>query len=349
MPRIVSVGTALPPHVIAQEEARAALERLCAGKPQLLRLLRVFARSGVERRYLAFPLEYYASGRSFDERNADFVEKGVEIGARAAQEGLRRAGVAPERIDHMVLATTTGLATPSLDALLVDRLGMRRDVRRSPLFGLGCAGGAAAIARAAEQLSGRPRQRALAVSIELSGQVFSPTALRPVDVIGAALFGDGAAAAVLEGDETGGRGPGVSAVKSVLFEATEHVMGWRFTSAGMRLVLSEEVTDVVVGPLREAVAGFLSECGVKPSEIAHWMLHPGGRRIIDAYRTAFGLGDGELQWTRGSLARVGNLSSASVLFVLSDVLGSGRARPGDRGLMVALGPGFAAEMVLLSW
>jgi alkylresorcinol/alkylpyrone synthase len=344
MPRLLAAATALPPNILTQAQARAACEKVYAGRPGLLRLLRVFERSGVETRHFAFPPEYYLSKKTFDERNADYVEVGTALAEKAARECLARAGIPPPQVDHLFFVTTTGLATPSIDALLAPRLGLRRDVRRWPLFGLGCAGGAGGLLRAAATVA--PGEHALIVSVELCGQVFSSRAADPVDVVGAALFGDGAAAGLVG---AGGAGPAILASHTELFAESRHLMGWNFTSDGMRLVLSQEVADLVTRRLRPVVQAFLAKHGLAEKDIAHWLLHPGGRRIIDAYREGFGLGDRELEWTRGSLARVGNLSSASVLFALDDLLRSGRARAGDRGLMVALGPGFAAEMLVLEW
>jgi alkylresorcinol/alkylpyrone synthase len=345
MPSIVAVSTALPPHVVRQDEAVDVLRRIHAGREDLLKLLRVFATSGVEQRHTAFPPEYYLRERGFEERNRDFIEQGVVLAERAVKTCLQKAGVKPEQVDHFYLVTTTGLATPSLDALLAPRLGLRPDARRWPLFGLGCAGGAGALIRAADVLRGNPGQKALVVSVELCGQVFSAKAATPTDIIGAALFGDGAAAALV----AEGPGPRLLATRTQLFEGTQHLMGWAFTSDGMRLRLSKEVTDFVEERLKPVVTGFLDAHSMTMGHIAHWVLHPGGRRILETYRDVFGLNDRMLQWTRGSLARVGNLSSASVLFILADLLDSGRAHPGDRGLLCALGPGFASELALLGW
>lgn len=344
---IEAVATALPPHVITQEDARAEYERLFAGNPAVLRLLRVFD-SGVRTRHLAFPREYYLARRSFDERNADYVEQGTALAETAARRCLEKAGVGAEAVDHLFFVTTTGLATPSVDALLAPRLGLRRDARRWPLFGLGCAGGAGALIRAAETLRGRPEQRALVVSVELCGQVFSHHATNPTDVIGTALFGDGAAAVLLGGDGVRAPGPRIEAARTELFDGTRHIMGWDFTSDGMRLLLSKDVVDLVKTRLRPVVECLLRSAGLGLADVSRFLFHPGGRRIIDCYRDTFGCGEDALSFTRDSLARVGNLSSASVLFILGDVL---EARPaaGEKGLLVALGPGFAAEMLVLGW
>ncbi|RPH51114.1 MAG: hypothetical protein EHM91_01400 [Planctomycetota bacterium] len=345
MVSIASIATALPPHVVRQEEALEVARRVYAGKPELLRLLPLFTRSGVEQRHCAFPPEYYLQDRSFEERNRDYVEQALALAEKASLAALKKAGMDPSRIDHLLLVTTTGLATPSLDAMLVRRLRLRSDVRRWPIFGLGCAGGAGALLRAADVIRAAPKQHALVVAVELCGQVFSTRAASPTDVVGAALFGDGAAAAVV-GE---GPGPRILASRTVLYEGTEHLMGWSFTSDGMRLRLSKEVTDFVKERLKPVVESFLRDSSVTLDRIAHWVLHPGGRKILETYESVFELSDRMLRWTRGSLAKIGNLSSASVLFILADVLEGGRPNPGDRGLMVALGPGFASELVLLGW
>jgi alkylresorcinol/alkylpyrone synthase len=331
MARIAATATALPGPARPQAELRDLCARLYEGHPRLASLLRLFDRAGVERRHLAFPPDYYFSGRGFEERNRDWLAAAAGLAERAA-----RACLQGRDVDHLYLVTTTGLATPSLDAILAGRLGLRPDVLRSPLFGLGCAGGAGALVRAA-----RAGGRSLVVAVELCGQVFSTQALRPVDVVGSALFGDGAAAVLLTEE---GPGPRVAASRSVLFDGTSHLMGWDFTSDGMRLLLSPEVSDFVRERLRGEVEAFLG--AIRPR---WWMLHPGGRKILEAYRDAFGLDERDLEWTRGSLARIGNAASASVLFILDDLLRSGRPRAGDRGLLAALGPGFAAELALLEW
>jgi alkylresorcinol/alkylpyrone synthase len=348
MPHLESIGTALPRYVVDQDYARAECERLHADRPALLRMMKVFD-SGVKTRHFAFPPEYYLANHSFEQRNADYVEQGTALAEEAARRCLERAGVGPEAVDHLFFVTTTGLATPSVDALLAPRLGLRGRTRRWPLFGLGCAAGAGALIRANEVLLGSPKQRALVVALELCGQVFTPGAAGPTDLVGTALFGDGAAAVLVTGDGVDCEGPRIEASHTELFDGTRNVMGWDFTSEGMRLVLARNVTDVVTGRLRPVVDCFLKSAGLTFDDVDHWILHPGGRRIIEAYEETFGFSDGDLRWTRASLAEEGNLSSASVLFILRRVLEGAEPVTGDKGLVVALGPGFAAEMLVLGW
>jgi alkylresorcinol/alkylpyrone synthase len=350
MSHLAGIATALPPTVVSQEEAQAVFEKIYGGQERLLRLLRIFPTCGVRKRHFAFPPDYYRSERDFELRNRDFIEQGTELGARAARGCLEKAGVLPREVDHLHLVTTTGLATPSLDALLVSRLGLRPDVRRWPLFGLGCAGGVGGLIRAGDAIQGFPRQVSLLVSVELCGQVFSPRAQSPVDVVGAALFGDGAAAALVAGPESGApRGPRLRASRTLLFDDTQDLMGWKFTSGGLRLVLSEAVAGLVRERLRPSVEEFLSKEGLSLRDIRHWVLHPGGSRILEAYRDALGLSEAELHWARTALAEYGNLSSASALFAFSELVAARAPQKGDLGLMVGLGPGFAAEMLVLEW
>lgn len=349
MPRITYVATALPEHLVSQADLKRRCAKIYGGHPELARLMSVFDRAGVRQRHLTFPPDYYLEERTFDERNADYVEQATLLAEKAARYALRKSGTHPEEIDHLFLVTTTGLATPGLDALLAPRLGLKPFVRRSPLFGLGCAGGVAALARATEYLRAYPRHRAMVVAVELSGQVFSREALTPTDLVGAALFGDGAAAAILSGDDRKSGGPRVTGSRSFLFESTPDLMGWTFTSDGMRLVLSENIIKAVAEPLGQAVKDFIAGHGLSLSRIGRWVLHPGGPRVMEAYAGLFGVSGRALEPMRSSMARVGNLSSASVLFILSDVISTTSPGKGDHGLLLAVGPGLAAEMLLVGW
>ncbi len=349
MSRIESIATALPPNVLPQEVAREGAALLFAGDPRLPKLLNVFDRCGVETRHFVHTPDYYLAGKSFDERNDDYIEQATALAARAAEACLDHAGVGPDGVDHLVVVTTTGLATPSLDALFVPRLGLRPQTRRWPLFGLGCAGGAGALIRADEILRGHPDHRALVISVELCGQVFSPRAKEPVDAVGAALFGDGAVAVLVGGVEAAERGPKILATGGTLFDDSRHIMGWHFTSEGLRLVLSQDVTSLIRDRFRPVLQDFLRTNGLALNDIVHWALHPGGRRILEAYHEALGCSEDDLLWSRQSLARVGNLSSASVLFVLADIIRGGRSRAGEKGVVAAPGPGFGVEMLVLEW
>lgn len=349
MPLIVSVASAAPGHRVDQATIRREFAPLVAGVPHVERLLPVFDQSGVEARRLIHPPGWYLEPRSWDERNREYQARALELAEQAARASLDQAGVSAARIDHVYFVSTTGLATPSLDALLAGRLGMRPDVRRSPLFGLGCAAGAGALSRAADVLTARPRERALVVSVEICSLVFSTDAKTQTDLIGVALFGDGAAAAVLAGDDAGHEGIGIVATETRLFADAKHLMGWDFTGDGMRLVLARDIPDVVRDRIAPVVSEFTARHGLSVADFDHHVLHPGGPKVMATYRSSFGLSEDALHIARTCMREHGNLSSAAVLVMLSNLVASGRPASGDRGLMLALGPGFGAEMLILKW
>ena len=349
MPRISSLATALPPHRFTQTQIKTAMAGVCRGNRNLERLLPVFDRTGVEQRAFARPLEWYASGKTFETRNDVYAECALELIEQATRSCLERADVRPDEIDHIFCVTTTGLTTPSLDARLSARLGFRPDVRRFPLFGLGCAGGAGALVRATDMLRAYPTHRALVLSVELCSLVFSPTAASPTDLIGVALFGDGAAAVLMTGDEVAGAGPTIEDTGTHLFHDAPDLMGWRFTDDGMRLILSRGVPEFVATSVKPVVQQFLARQGLTIADLQHHLLHPGGAKVMSTYRSAFGVEEHALRHAREAMRRYGNQSSASVLFMLHDLIASGQPARGNRGILMALGPGFAAEMLTLGW
>lgn len=346
--QIVSVGRALPDNYYEQAELLGALAKLWQGRfhnPQ--RLEQIHRNTLVGGRHLALPIEQYEQLRGFGEANAAFIRCGLELAERAIREALARAEISPSQIDHIFSLSVTGIAAPSLDARLVNRLGLRSDVKRTPIFGLGCVGGAAGIARAADYLRAFPRETALVLSVELCSLTLQRGDASMANVIASGLFGDGAAAVVLRGAEVAARGPRVLATRSVFYPNTEHVMGWEVGDGGFRVVLSAEVPAMAAG-LRPDVEKFLAEHGLALGDIDTFVCHPGGPKVLEAIEHALSLPAGALQRSWDHLARVGNLSSASVLFVLGDALSEEHA-PGTLGLLLAMGPGFCSELVLLQW
>lgn len=349
MPHIAAVATALPPHRFTQTQIKEAMAGVCRGNRKIERLLPVFDRTGVEHRAFARPLEWYAGGQTFEARNDAYAECAFDLLEEATRTCLDRAQVDPGDIDHIFCVTTTGLTTPSLDARLCARLGFRPDVRRFPLFGLGCAGGAGGLVRATDILRAYPKQRALVLSVELCSLVFSPTAESATDLIGVALFGDGGAAVLMTGDEVAAVGPRVADTRTHLFHEAPDLMGWRFTDDGMRLILSRGVPEFVATTVKPVVEQFLAQQDLTVAALQHHVLHPGGAKVMSTYRSAFGLDEHALRHARGAMRNYGNQSSASVLFMLHDLIASGLPVRGDRGVLMALGPGFAAEMLTLAW
>jgi len=349
-PGIVAVGQALPKHFASQEELIAAFRGLWSRRHfNLERLEQLHRAVQVGGRHLALPVEAYERLSSFAEANRAFCECAVELGAQAIERALHAAKLASRDVDRIVFTTVTGIATPSIDARLVNRLGLRGDVKREPLFGLGCVAGAAGIARASDALRGFPDEVAVLLSVELCSLTLQRDDLSIPNVIASGLFGDGAAAVVLAGGRRPPAGPRVVASRSVFYPHTEGVMGWDVVEGGFRVVLSAAVPQLVREHARGDVDSFLADHGLRRADVRHWICHPGGPKVIDALEEALELPGGALARTRRSLREVGNLSSASVLFVLGDTLREARPQPGDHGLLLAMGPGFCSELVLLRW
>lgn len=349
-PFAASVGRALPAHHADQETLIAALRGLWATRHYNLERLEELHRAvRVEGRYLALPIDEYASLDTFQKRNDAWIRVAQELGGEAVTRALVRAGLGPRDVDHLFFVTVTGIATPSIDARLVNRLGLRPDVKRTPIFGLGCVAGVAGTARAADYLRAFPDQTAVLLAVELCSLTHQRDDLSIANIIASGLFGDGAAAVVLRGAECPAAGPRVVASASVFYPGTERVMGWDVTSGGFKVILSAGVPALVRQRIRGDVDAFLATRGLARKDIRHFVAHTGGPRVLDAFEEALELPDDALARSRRSLAQTGNLSSASVLFVLAELLASGEARPGDLGLMIARGPGFCAELVLLAW
>jgi alkylresorcinol/alkylpyrone synthase len=349
-PHIVSASAALPPNYVDQETLLAAFRAQWAEKHfNLDRLEQLHRAVRVGGRHLALPIERYLELDSFAKRNDAWIAAAVELGEAALREALLRADLRPADLDHLYFVTVTGLATPSIDARLVNRLGLRPDVKRVPIFGLGCVAGAAGLARAADAVRAFPGQIAALLAVELCSLTLQREDLSVANIIASGLFGDGAAAVLLGGDERAARGPRVVATRSVFYPETERVMGWDIVDSGFKVVLSPEVPQLVRARVRSDVDSFLASHGLSRSDVRHWICHSGGPRVLEAFEEALELPRAALQRTWDSLHQVGNLSSASVLFVLRDLLDSREAEPGDLGLLIAMGPGFCSELVLLRW
>ncbi|MGR8012126.1 type III polyketide synthase [Streptomyces hypolithicus] len=355
MTRIAAVHGALAPHRHTQREITDMVAGVCLPEGADRRVLdRLHAGAQVNTRHTALPLDAYAKLRDFGAVNDAFIEGAVSLGTEAVSSALRTAGLSPRDVDLLMFTSVTGIATPSVDARLVGPLGLRPDVKRVPVFGLGCVAGAAGVARLHDYLVGHPDEVAVLLSVELCSLTFQRSDSSPANLVASALFGDGAAAVVACGDArraagAGADGPSVIATRSHLYPDSEHVMGWDITGSGFRVVLDASVPDVVRKNLGADVDGFLAGHGLRRRDITAWVCHPGGPKVLEAVEECLELPDGALDVTWDSLAAVGNLSSASVLHVLRDTLAERRPPAGTAGLMIAMGPGFCSELVLLRW
>ena len=300
-------------------------------------------------RYLALPLEEYRGLSGFGAANDVWIRVGQEVGEAAISEALTRAGRQADEINAIFLSSVTGVATPSLDARLANRMGFAPDIKRVPMFGLGCVAGAAGISRAADYVRAYPQEVALVVSVELCSLTLQREDISVANLISSGLFGDGAAAVVVVGDSQPADGPEILATRSIFYPDSEGVMGWNISEKGFRVVLSAGVPQVVEEHLREDVDGFLAEHDLDRSAISSWIAHPGGPRVLEAMHEALELTNGALDLTWKSLHEVGNLSSTSVLLVLRETMEHQRPEPGSLGLLFAMGPGFCSELVLLRW
>jgi alkylresorcinol/alkylpyrone synthase len=346
--RIASVGRALPENRYEQGELLEALGRVFADRfhnPK--RLEQIQRNTLVGGRHLALPIEDYAALRGFGDANAAFIRCALELGERAIRDALDRAVLEPSQIDHIFALSVTGIAAPSLDARLVNRLGLRSDVKRTPIFGLGCVGGAAGIARAADYVRAFPNQTAIVLSTELCSLTIQREDASMANVIASGLFGDGAAAVVVRGEALETAGPAILATRSIFYPDTERVMGWDVTDGGFRVVLSAAVPEIAAG-LRPDIEKFLAEQGLALDDVGVFICHPGGPKVLEAIERSLALPADALARSWRHLRAVGNLSSASVLFVLADALEEAPA-PGSFGLLLAMGPGFCSELVLLRW
>ena len=338
----------MPPYVVTREEVKAYFQYVFPLEATRLEaMMAIVDNSQVKRRYCIHPVEYIIQPRPLSQISREYQEHAVRLGRQVACESLSRAGMKPADIDLIITVSCTGVMIPSLDAHLINDLGFRSDVRRLPITELGCAAGAAALSRAWEYLRAFPEATALIVAVELPSLTFQRANVSQANLISSVLFGDGAAAAVVTGRPA--HGPRVLDAQSYLFPQSLDAMGFDLKETGFHVVLSKDVPQMIREKIKGLITSLLNRHALSSKRISRFILHPGGQKLLLYMEEELGLSRSDTQFSWDVLSQYGNLSSASVLFVLHECLTKKNASPGEYGLLAAFGPGFSAEMVLLQW
>jgi alkylresorcinol/alkylpyrone synthase len=352
-PVIAATSTGVPTHAYSQQQLIAFLRALLPERDvSSAALERLFVAVGVEQRHFALPAEAYQKLDGLAVRNNAWIEVAKQLGEQVVCAALAEAELDPSAVALLITTTVTGLAVPSLDARLMNAIEFAPTLKRVPLFGLGCVGGAAGIARAADYLRAYPEQTAMLLSVELCSLTLQRDDASLANLISSGLFGDGAAAVLMAGAAhplAARAKPAVLDSCAAFFPNSERMMGWDIVDTGFKIVLDPGVPELVERELPRVIDPFLAAHGLTRDDIATWIIHPGGPKLIRGMQRVLGLEDQQLEATRDSLARFGNLSSASVLFLLDEFRRRRRPEPGSHGLLFALGPAFCAELVLLRW
>ena len=353
---IVSTKTGFPQHYYSQHTLlNEAQEEWRKVRPSIVKPLEQFYTNvKVNGRYLAWPLERYKERTTFEERNDAYIETALALGEQTICALLNQMHMSPQEIDQLVTISTTGIAVPALDARLMNRIPFSRGMKRLPLFGLGCMGGAAGIARTADYLQGHPAEAVILYAVELCSLTIQRDDLSLANIVASGLFGDGGAAVLMVGDEhpLAQRAqplPRVIDSQSQFFPETEHIMGWNVTDSGFKVMLSADIASLAKSEVRPGMEAFLGKHGLTIAQIDHWLVHPGGPKVIEALQNGLNLPDEALSLSWETLAEVGNISSGSVLLILDKVLKRLQPKPGAYGVLLAMGPAFSAELVLLQW
>lgn len=345
--KIAGVATSPPPHGLRQEQARAFAAEHFQGLEGLERLLPVFDNAGVRERQICMPIHWYREERDLATRNDRYLDCAMALSQAAIAKVLSDLDLSPADIDHLVFVSSTGLATPTLDARLIGAMDFPPQTMRTPVFGLGCAGGTLGLVHAVHLLRGAPDQKLLLVNVELCSTTFQQQDRSKSNFVATALFGDGVSAAVLTGGATDMPGLEVLATGTWTWPDSLDVMGWSFVNHGMQVVFSRRIPKIVRDEMRPCLSAFLRKHGLGLDDVAHLLIHPGGAKVLAAYREALDLADERLDLSRRVLRDHGNCSAVTVMMVLERFLAQARYDAGDLALLTALGPGFSAAHVLV--
>ena len=355
MPKILSVSTLKLPHAVQQEQATAFTRSLFSAKYlNIERLLTVFHNGDIETRNVCMPLEWYGQTHGFEERNNLYIQHAVDFGVQAVQACLAKTETPIEAsmIDAIFFISSSGIATPSIEARIMNQIAFRDDTKRIPIWGLGCAGGAAGISRAHEYCLAFPDANVLVLSVELCSLTFQKDDYSKSNLVGVSLFSDGIACALVTGDQsvlTAKKAmPTIVATTSKLMPDSENVMGWDVKNNGLYVIFSKSIPAIITSWLGPFVHAFLESQELSKDDITHFIAHPGGKKVLTAYEETLGFDQTKTAISRDVLRNNGNMSSPTILCVLEQFM-EHEPVAGEYGLMAALGPGFCGELLLLKW
>lgn len=341
--KILSLATANPPYKISQKDVEAASKHIFSNVKNFGRFLPIYENAAIETRYSSVPLEWYATASTLETRNNLYIETALDLLEKASVEAMRDAKLEMAKIDGIVVVSTSGIATPSLDARLMERMQLRCDIERTPIFGLGCAGGVIGLSRTAQLAKASPDKYYLYLVVELCSLNFLKNDFSKSAIIASALFADGASAAVISCQ---GNGPDIRAAKEYTWPDSLDVMGWDVINEGLKVVFSHDIPTIVNRDMRRIVEEFLETHDLALSDFRHFLCHPGGAKVVDALESSLGLSAGSLIYSRDTMRNYGNMSAATVMFVLKKAMEQND--PGNY-LMTTFGPGFTAALLWLTF
>jgi alkylresorcinol/alkylpyrone synthase len=347
-PTIAATATALPPYRITRDDVKYYFGRVFeVPERRVEAMMAIVDNAQVHNRHSIFPIDYTIEPRALAKTNNEYIEHAVKLGREAAEKCLERAGMRPEDIDLIITVSCTGFMIPSLDAHLIKLMGFRSNVRRMPFTELGCAAGAMGLSRAADFIASNPGSNVLIIAVELPSLTFQRKDITQANLISSILFGDGAAAVIVTGQKR--PGPQILVTETYTFPDSLGAMGFDLRDSGFHIILAKDVPEMIGARIKELVHGFLDRHGKKREEIKGWILHPGGARLLGTVEQELGLCKCDTQPSWDILGNVGNLSSATILFILQEWLEKRPLKAGEHAIAAAFGPGFSAEFLLLQW
>lgn len=350
MPRVISVGTANVPNSYDQHVAKQfARDLFTKRRDDIERLLPIFDNTLIENRHFCYPREWFTREHTFVERSESFVENGLKLSIDAINECLKKADAEYSDFDHIIYVTSTGISAPTIDALLINELKLNTHLKRTPIWGLGCVAGAVGLSRALEYVKAHPESAVLLIALEICSLAFQKDDFSKSNIVAIALFSDGAAAALIAGkNHRLYKSSDISLLNSctTTYYDSLDVMGWDIIETGFKAIFSKDIPTIVKNNVKTNIQEFLEQYGLSIPDLKHFVLHPGGAKVLDEYENALGLKNGSINHSRKILRDHGNMSSPTVLYVLNDFMTNGKYNPGDYGLISALGPGFSSELIL---